>query len=268
MTAPGFRSAVLTLAIVVGTGGVGHAQLVVTDPAVTVRNMITAALKEAVLTVQRQQHSQLRRWAQRLSMFTNLGKYGLPNAPLWRIHDWQDPALFLFSRAYNAALNYGDAGGVAFQDVSQSVLPAAAALGVLPPSARRALTAQLATLDVATASAITATHDTGQLRLNGRRELSAIEALEHDVTDGTLEQSATAVLDKISGAVLIGARQRQARAQLLTGVVEQLLVEGKRARDTEAATMNMQLVAWRDRDAANVAFVAGSGDALRAWRQP
>ena len=76
------------------------------------------------------------------------------------------------------------------------------------------------------------------------------------------------MLDKISGAVLIGARQRQARAQLLTGVVEQLLVEGKRARDTEAATMNMQLVAWRDRDAANVAFVAGSGDALRVWRQP
>ena len=262
------RHAGMVAVFVLGFSLVSHAQLVVFDPAVTARNTVTAMFKEYLLTLQRQQHSQLRRMAQRLSMFTNLGKYGLPNAPLWRIHDWQDPALFLFSRAYNAALNYGDAGGVAFQDVSQSVLPAAAALGVLPPSARRALTAQLATLDVATASAITATHDTGQLRFNGRRELRAIEALEHDVTDGTLEQSATAVLDKISGAVLIGARQRQARAQLLTGVVEQLLVEGKRARDTEAATMNMQLVAWRDRDAANVAFVAGSGDALRVWRQP
>ena len=82
------------------------------------------------------------------------------------------------------------------------------------------------------------------------------------------EQSATAVLDKISGAVLIGARQRQARIQLLAGVVEQLLVDSKRARDTEAAAMNMQLVAWRDRAAVDAAFVAGSGDALRTWRQP
>ena len=96
----------------------------------------------------------------------------------------------------------------------------------------------------------------------------AIEALDRDVTNGSLEQSTTAVLDKISGAVLIGARQRQARAQLLSGVVEQLLVESKRARDTEASDMNMQLVAWRDRQAVNAAFVAGAGDALRAWRQP
>ena len=66
------------------------------------------------------------------------------------------------------------------------------------------------------------------------------------------------MLDKISGAVLIGARQRQARTQLLSGIVEQLLVESKRARDTEASDMNMQLVAWRDRQAVNAAFVAGS----------
>ena len=70
------------------------------------------------------------------------------------------------------------------------------------------------------------------------------------------------MLDKISGAVLIGARQRQARSQLLAAFVEQLLVDTKRARDTDAAAMNMQLVTWRDRRAANEAFVAGTGDAL------
>jgi len=76
------------------------------------------------------------------------------------------------------------------------------------------------------------------------------------------------VLDKISGAVLIGARQRQARTQLLAGIVEQLLVDSKRARDTETASMNMQLTTWRDGRAVNRAFVAGSGDALCNWRQP
>ncbi|MGH8514823.1 MAG: hypothetical protein ACREV8_12960 [Gammaproteobacteria bacterium] len=124
-------------------------------------------------------------------------------------------------------------------------------------------------MNLADATAIAATHDTGQLRFNGRkRELPAIDDLEPHVIDPSNEQSATAVLDKISGAVLIGARQRQARAQLLAGIVEQLLVESKRARDSEAAAMNMHLVTWRDGRAANDAFVAGSGDALRTWRQP
>ena len=66
----------------------------------------------------------------------------------------------------------------------------------------------------------------------------------------------------------IAARQRQARVQLLAGVVEQLLIDTKRARDADVAAMNMQLVTWRDGRAANEAFVAGSGDALRTWRQP
>jgi hypothetical protein len=68
--------------------------------------------------------------------------------------------------------------------------------------------------------------------------------------------------------VLIGARQRQARTQLLAAVVEQLAIDGKRNRDTEAATINMQLTTWRDRAAMNQAFAAGAGDALRTWRQP
>jgi len=50
--------------------------------------------------------------------------------------------------------------------------------------------------------------------------------------------------------------------------VEQLIVDTKRARDTDAASLNMQLTTWRDGRAANDAFVAGTGDALRTWRQP
>ena len=107
-----------------------------------------------------------------------------------------------------------------------------------------------------------------RLQPPSRAELRAIQALETDVTNGSLEQSMTAVLDKISGGVLVGARQRQNRAQVLAAVVEQLAVEGKRARDTEAATLNMQLTSWRDREAVNAAFVAGAGDALGTWRQP
>ena len=56
---------------------------------------------------------------------------------------------------------------------------------------------------MADAVAMSAINDTGSLRLNGRKqELPAIDALEAHVIDPSHEQSATAVLDKISGAVL------------------------------------------------------------------
>ena len=48
------------------------AQISVYDPAVTARNTVTAVVKEFLLNTQREQHSQLRRMAQRLSLFTNL----------------------------------------------------------------------------------------------------------------------------------------------------------------------------------------------------
>ena len=262
------RRSVVVVALIVLSGIVGHAQVAVFDTAVTLRNSVTAALKEYLLTVQREQHSQLRQMAQRLSMLTRLGKYNVPDPPRWRTHAWENNETFLFSTAYHAALNYGDAGGRAFLAITQPLIDSTPSLARLTPAARKALTARLATLDVAAAAVISGTHDAGQLRYNGRRELLAIEGLDQDVVNESMEQSTTAVLDKISGAVLIGARQRQARTQLLTGVVEQLLVDGKRTRDADAAAMNMQLVAWRDRQAANAAFAAGSGDALRRWRQP
>lgn len=261
------RKTLLTLGVLFGIAAPGHAQWVVYDPAVTYRNSVTAVLKEVLVRLQQQQHSELRRMAHRLSMFTSLAKYRVPDPPRWRTHDFEGP-VFLFARDYHAALNYGDGSGRSYLGISHPLIDPTSGIGRLPAVARRALSSHLATLDLTDAAVIAATHDTGQLRYNGRRELAAIEGLERDVTNDSLEQSTTAVLDKISGAGLIGARQRQARIQLLDGVVEQLLVENKRARDTEAAAMNMQLTAWRDRAAVNQAFVAGTGDALRTWRQP
>lgn len=262
------RRLILILILVACSHVAGYAQVAVFDFAVTLRNTLTAALKEYQITLQEQQHSQLRRMAQRLSMFTDLAKFSVGDAPRWRIHDFENADAFRFSRAYHASLNYGDASGVGYETVSQQLVPSAGLLGRLSPDARRLLSAGLATAEVGGATIVTGTHDSGRLRFNGRRELQAIETLDRDVTNNSLEQSTTAVLDKISGAVLVGVRQRQARVQLLADVVEQLLVDGKRARDSEALAMNMQLASWRNRQAADAAFVLGSGDALEQWRQP
>jgi hypothetical protein len=259
------RTFIITV-LIIAISAPASAQFVVYDAAVTLRNTVTATLKELLLLLQRDQHSQLRRMAQRLSLHTTLTKYVVPDPPRWRTHGGDE---FLFAQAYNDALIFGDTNGAAYTDLTHPVLAARAALDRLAPAARRAIANRLATIELTDAATIAATHDTGQLRFNGRKqELPAIDALEAQVIDPSNEQSATAVLDKISAAVLIGARQRQARVQLMAGVVEQLLIESKRARDAEATAINMQIATWRDVDAANKAFRHGSGDALRSWRQP
>jgi hypothetical protein len=245
-----------------------QAQITVFDPAITIRNTTTAIVKELLGNLQEQQRRQIRRMSRRLSLFTDLQKYKLPEPPRWRIHIFDDPEAVLFASDYNAALNYGDASGNAFRGVTVPVIDARTLFGEEDPTAVREFAARLATINVADATAISATNDTGHVRYNGRSEQDAIDQLDRDVLDPSDEQSATAVAEKLSGSALIAARQRQARTELLVGIVEQLLVDSKRSRDTEASLMNMQLTTWRIAGPANTAFGAGVGDALRTWRQP
>jgi len=266
------RSIVLTAVALLGIGGaLASAQIVVTDPATTIKNAAIAALKNEVFDVLTNQATRLRKMAKRLSLATNLDKYAVTDTPEWRIHWFIDDGTFLYANPYNAALNYGDHVGSSFADVARDrITPGSelVGLGGEDGNAMDAIASQLATLDVADSTIIAGTDQTGQLRYNGRRELDAITALEADVIDPNPSQSATAVLDKISGAGLIRARQQQARLQFLTGIVEQLLIDNKRSRDTETAVMNMQLNRLRDGRAANTALLAGAGDALRTWKQP
>jgi hypothetical protein len=247
-----------------GTASVS-AQFAVFDAATTARNQTTAALKELLYRLQVQQHDKLLDMARRLSALTNLRKYRLDDVPRWRTHG---SAGFLFASGYLDALTSGDPAGAAYNRLVAAIEQSPRLAG-LPLSARRLLMSRLANVDLADAAATAGIHASGQSRLDGRRnEIEAIDALERDVIDPSLEQSTTAVLDKISGAAVIGARQRQERIQLLTNVLEQLLAEGKLTRDAEASALNMQLTRWRDGRAADEAFVAGSGDALSTWRQP
>jgi hypothetical protein len=261
------RRASLALAFVLFSGSAASAQWVITDPAVTARNAATALLKEYLLNTQTEQRRQLRRMSRRLSFVTSLDRYVLAEVPRWRTHGLPYPAYSPFTIPLERGLIYGDATGSGWLAGTDALEAATALLGRLNPTARRAILARLATVQAADAVGISALNDTGQLRFNGRQELAAINALEGDVVDPSQDQSTSAVLDKLSAASLVGARQRQARVQLLAGVLEQLLVDSKRARDAESGTLNMQVEQWRVGRAASEAFVAGSGDALRAWRQ-
>src|SRR6266851_4048810 len=156
------------------------AQIAVNDPAVTARNSVTAGLQEYLVSVQRDQHQELRRMARRLSAFTNLDKYAVADIPQWRIHVFFDAPEepVLFARDYHAALNYGDASGNAYLAVTIPLMDAAAVLDEgVDVTALRDFAARLATINVADATAISATNDAGHVRYNGRRELRAITRL-------------------------------------------------------------------------------------------
>jgi hypothetical protein len=242
-----------------------QAQVVVVDPATTIRNAITAYVKSQMLDTANEQYRRIRRMSRRLSMYTDLRKYVVADPPRWRTHGGDQ---FLFIAPYNDALIFGDAVGAAYVSVSRPVLAGHGALDPLTPSTRRLLASQLATIELTDAAAIAGTNQTGEIRYNGRKkELPAIDLLEQHVVDPSQEQSATAVLDKISGASLIGARQRQARIQLLAAILEQLLADSKRVRDADAASMNMQLGQLRSPVNAG-SLMTGAAEQLRAWRQP
>ena len=255
---------------VFGAGlSVAQAQIVVTDPATTIKNIVTAVLKSQIVDAQTEQARQIRRMARRLSVFTDLAKYSVADPTRWRSYRYQDSNLY--ANPYVEALNFGDSDGVAYAAVSRTrsaVGPALAEYGEDAPAVESSLAAALATLDLADSTIITGTDQNGRLRAGGKLEMRAVDALERDVVDPSSAQSATAVVDKMSAAVLLGNRNRQARMQFLTAMVEQLWVVNKRARDTETAAMNMQFGRLRDGRAAGLSLVAGVGNDLRGWKQP
>jgi hypothetical protein len=258
-------AAVVALSLSLGSA---WAQFAVTDPATTARNAVVAGLKNRIVDTARVQHDRLLNMARRLSALTNLEKYRPGERPEATAYDEREP--IEYGESYRSALREGDISGSAFLYVARTRQAPGDAVAALTPTAREVVAGALATLDVADSTIIAGTHQVGALRSNARRELTAIDALESDVIDPSDLQSATAVLDKISGATLLETRQKQARLQYLSAIVEQLVVDNKRARDTETAVLNMQLHRLLSGTGGEEGggLLTGAADDLRMWRQP
>jgi hypothetical protein len=264
-----YRRIAVYLLVLSGIGfGSAWAQIAVTDPATTGRNAMIAVLRNQILEAVRMQHDRLRSMAQRLSAATNLDKYATSDRPEAPAYDEMQP--LVYADSYRQALAHGDPTGSAYASVSRARAHPDDLLTGLSPAAREMVGRSLATLDAADSTIIAATHQAGLLRWNAHRELAAIDALEADVINPSEDQSTTAVLDKISGAALLEARQKQARLQYLSALVEQLVVDNKRARDTEAALLNMQMrrLLGTDWGEDGGGMLSGASNDLRTWRQP
>jgi len=160
-------------------------------------------------------------------------------------------------------------GGAAYLSTTLPLLRPTSLPTNLSAAARQAMERQYATIEITDSVAMMGGHQVALARGYHGRLQNAVQSLESDVLNGlTRYHEMTAVLDKISAGELLARRQDMLSNQLLSHALEQMLARGKRLRDTEAVTINMQLVTWRDARAANDAFAAGTGDALRTWRQP
>ena len=256
------RRLLLTLVAVVLVADSARAQLAVIDPGNLVQTTLIALRMQQHYAELRAQYLTVLRMARRLS---NLDRYRIPTISISR----HDPSRWDYGTAWLHALNSGDATGAAYLSTALPLLRPAFTPRAFTAGARQALERQYATIEITDSVAMMGGHQVALARGYHGRLQEAVQSLEGDVlNDLSQYHEMTAILDKIAAGELLGRRQDMLSNQLLSHALEQLLARGKRLRDTEAATMNMQLVTWRDARAANEAFVAGSGHALRTWRQP
>lgn len=237
------------------------AQLAVIDPANLAQAILIVQRTQRHLEELREQYRTIVRMAQGLG---RMDQYRTPPFALTR----HDAGRWTYGQPWVTALNSGDATGAAYLATAQPLVrPNVPAR--LSPAARRVFERQYATVEISDSVAMMGGHQVGLMRGYFGELQRAVQALESDVLNsGSSYHEMTAILDKVAAGELLGRRQDMAANQLLSHALEQLLARSKRQRDTEASTLNMQLVTWRDGEAANRAFRHGAGEALATWRQP
>jgi hypothetical protein len=252
----------ITLPLALLSAAPASAQIPVTDAANLVQAILIATRTQAHYETLRAQYQTILRMAEGLG---SMEGYRIPTITTTR----HDPGRWEYGSSWLQALNSGDPAGSAYRRSVRELARPGGVLSGLPDDARRAIESAYATVEIGDSVGSMATHQVGALRGYSARLQQSVDAMQDDVLNG-LERyhEVTAIMDKIAGGELLGRRQDTVANQLLSHLLEQLLIRGKRLRDAEVAAMNMRLGDLRDGRATNTAFIAGTADALRTWRQP
>ena len=256
------RRVVATVLVLLIGGAPAYAQFAVIDPANLAQAVLIAERTWNHWEELRRQFETIRRMAQGLGAIESYRLSSIPAA----VHDARR---WTYGGPWLEGLNTGDPTGSQYAAATLTLQAPGPELNRLSAAARGTFERQYATVELADTVARLGGHQVAIIRNLYERLERAIEALEGDALNPRPEfHEMTAVLDQIAAGDLLGRRQDTVTNQLLSHALEQLLARSKRFRDTEATSVNMQLATWREADAANRAFSAGVGDALRTWRQP
>jgi hypothetical protein len=246
----------VALAVVCSTGSAWA--FVVSDSATTAKNAVTAALKSHIVDTVMQQRDRLGRMAARLSALTSLDRYRI-GAPS-RAQESSDAPFVRALTGTEADI------ATAYAESTRERTPYT--VDGASRTADEELAREFATLDLADASALASATQLALMRRDDAALRRALAELERDVINPAADQSAAAVLDKLSASAVVEARQKQQRVQMLAALAEQMLVDAKRARDTEAGALNMQRSRMLAADGEDGGLLTGAADDLRTWRQP
>jgi len=239
-----------------------RAQVVVIDPGNLVQTVLIAERTLREFDTLFAQYQTILRMAQGLD---GLDRYRTP--PI--VFTSHDVARWPYGAAWLQGLNSGDARGTLYMQAARRLERPGGVLTTLPTGARRAIENRYATIELTDSIAEIGGHQVALVREYGWLLQQAAQALETDVLN-TLPRyhEITAILDKVAAGELLARRQDTATNQLLSHALEQLLARSKRTRDTEAATMNMQLLGIRNGHTASQTLIQGAAVDLRGWRQP
>ena len=144
------------------------------------------------------------------------------------------------------ALNVGDSGGQGYKQVVDPLDIPTDVLLRMPLALQRRLTDDYATIQLADSVSALSIDQSGSARINGNPLLQVLQSMEGDAfTSLSSFNTQTALLNKINSASVVGLKEEEQTNQFLSSTLEQLVVDNKRKRDTEAKLMNATINQWR-----------------------
>ena len=240
--------------------GPAAAQWQVTDSANIAQQSITARIKETILAINDRTNQVLSVMAKRLHQLQDMRQYAIAKAI-----GWLDVPLSYVETPLGLASDFMHA-----LQTGELLVDSIREFDFDPRHLDHGpLESAIVSLDLAGSVLNSGMSAAGRIRGNGRSEDEGIARLERDVT-GQGSGSATEALDTLTGAALIRARQNESRMQLATVLVETLLVENTRERQTEAGAMRMRmgLLEYHQRAHDGRDDTQTWATDLRTWRQP
>jgi hypothetical protein len=248
-------SALVLVGLFLAWPATAHAQFVVFDPAV-----FGQAVNEVLNTLR--QYTLLVQQARRLPV--DMANRYRALSPAWPTHDLTG---WLFAQPILTALNSGDTTGARYRQVTDLVDVPNDVLARMPAELRRRLGTAYATIELADSIATRAVDQAGLDRANGRQILQTIQSMDADAfsVDDSY-QTQTAILNKINTASVLGLRIGAQSNQFLMDALEQMLVENKRRRDTEAKAMDATIHQWRYGQAYGADLFSRTAVNLDTWR--
>lgn len=201
-----------------------QAQLVIADPAVTVKMTAMDEFLNLISGVATQMDGGMKRIMRPYSFFVSLDRWTTDPQPLWRTRR-VDPALPV-TVAVMDAFNGGDKPGAAIGQLLTPRLNPDTESDLSPSSVR-----SMATLDMFDSGLATGIDATGVVRGDRKVELAAKAASVEDLLAGG---SMAKILDKMSGLSAIQTQQRSAGLRMKIATTDQLMIRRKMQRDSDA----------------------------------